>query len=111
MTKLTLLAVALSICAITTLAAESDDSPFPTVGKSYVIRLGENARVLTGFTGSRPVKILRNGGDGWYYVEYTTIPAQYQAPATPSPSRQVKIWLNFRHVVSASEVKEPEAGH
>lgn len=111
MNKLIPLAVALAIFATSSPAADSDDSPFPAVGKSYIIRLAENSRVLARFTGSQPVKILRNGGDGWYYVEYTTIPVQPSGAAAPLPSSQVKIWLNFRHVVSADEVKGPEAGH
>lgn len=111
MTKLPLLAVVLSICTTTAFAAESDESPFPTVGKSYDITLAENARVLMFFSWNQRVKILKNGGDGWYYIEYSAKPPQ-PVGGPPPPPIAMKRWLNFRHVVSADEVKtEPEAGH
>jgi len=109
--KSTLLALALaSALPVPALGADKDTPLFFAVGSSYTLRLADNARVLPGFVSGRPVKVIAAAQDGWYRIEYFSMPANYAPKTEPPQLVKRQTWLNLAYVVSVDEAPENPEG-
>jgi len=109
--KSTLLALALaSALPVPAFAADKDAPIFFAVGSSYTLRFADNAHVLPGFISRRPVKVIAEARDGWYRIEYFSLPANYARTTEPPQPVKRQTWINLAYVVSVDEAAESTEG-
>ena len=80
-----------------TLPLQGDDS-FPEVGKSYKVVYA--VKPDAGAFSLRIVKILKKGSAGWVFIEGKVAP----------DGAVFSFWLNFDHLLEATEIQEAEQG-